>query len=177
MTNIEMDTAAAIDMAEVNMEEMALANGGTFTPNTYRKEAYHKVGISTSYHLFDKDEFTFMGRSITYDQANDHILPAIERLENMMLSINELPEVEFDYDAYPINGFVADQKITKVLNGEYVNRTWMFYKESVPMVGLSITEALTHNLYPAYGDLFWDFVKHYSRDLETGDVIYTEYVK
>ena len=113
----------------------------------------------------------------TYDQANDHILPAIERLENMMLSINELPEVAFDYDAYPINGFPADQKLTRVLNGEYTNRTWMFYKDSVPMVGLSITEALTHNLYPAYGDLFWDFVKHYSRDLETGEVIYTEYVK
>ena len=71
MTNIEMDTAAAVDMTEVNMEEMALANGGTFTPNTYRKSAYHRVGISTSYHVFDKDEFIFMGRSITYDQANE----------------------------------------------------------------------------------------------------------
>ncbi len=51
-------------------EEMVQASGGTFTRNTYRPEMYHAIGISTSYHFFDKDEFRFMGRSISYDQAN-----------------------------------------------------------------------------------------------------------
>ena len=113
----------------------------------------------------------------TYDQAEDHIKVPLQGLVNQMFMINELPEVEFDFDAYPISGFTADQKVTKVLNGEYTNRTWYMYKDGIPMVALSITEALTHNLYPAYGDLFWDFVKHYSRDLEAGAVIYTEFVK
>ncbi len=52
-------------------EEMATISGGTFTRNTYTKDAYHQVGISTCYNFFSKDEFRFMGRSISYDQAND----------------------------------------------------------------------------------------------------------
>ena len=192
-----LETYPALDATRVYVMGYSMGGGSTMRVMMAHPEIFAAAAPMSAVTLFgdiiepsEEDLAQFSGIDLpvllttsgadlmnTYDQANDHILPAIERLENMMLSINELPEVEFDYDAYPINGFVADQKITKVLNGEYVNRTWMFYKESVPMVGLSITEALTHNLYPAYGDLFWDFVKHYSRDLETGDVIYTEYVK
>ncbi|MBQ8137499.1 MAG: hypothetical protein IJ174_08715 [Clostridia bacterium] len=59
------------ELRELSLNELAEANGGTFTPNTYSKDAYHEVGISTSYHFFDKDEFSFMGKSISYDEAND----------------------------------------------------------------------------------------------------------
>ena len=113
----------------------------------------------------------------TYDQANNHILTHLQGLVNQMLMINELPEVEFDFDQYPIAGFKADRLITKTLNGEYVNRTWLMNKDGIPMVGLSVTEALTHNLYPAYGDLFWNFVKHFSRNAAAAAEIYTEFVK
>jgi ABC-type nitrate/sulfonate/bicarbonate transport system substrate-binding protein len=44
----------------------------------------------------------------TYDQANNHILTHLQGLVNQMLMINELPEVEFDFDQYPIAGFKAD---------------------------------------------------------------------
>ena len=59
------------DLREMEDQELEQTAGGTFTPNTYIKKAYHKIGISTNYHFFDKDEFRFMGKSITYDEAND----------------------------------------------------------------------------------------------------------
>ena len=59
---------------ELDQEEMAAAAGGTFTPNTYSKGTYHSFGISTRYNFFASDEFSFMGRSISYDQANDIVV-------------------------------------------------------------------------------------------------------
>ncbi len=59
-----------IAMAEIAPEELAAAAGGTFTPNTYSKDMYHAIGISTSYHFFDRDEFRFGGESISYEEAN-----------------------------------------------------------------------------------------------------------
>ena len=62
---------AAPQIRILTSEEMTGIVGGTFTPNTHSKGTYHAVGISTSYNFFSKDEFRFMGSSISYDQAND----------------------------------------------------------------------------------------------------------
>ena len=67
-----MNTAFELtEIKELNNEELSIVSGGTFTPNTYGKETYHLVGISTRYNFFDKDEFKIMGKSITVDEAND----------------------------------------------------------------------------------------------------------
>ena len=71
MTTMTTDAARLL-----SIDEMARVNAGTFTRNTYSKEMYHAIGISTSYHFFDKDEFRFMGRSISYDQANAMVVLA-----------------------------------------------------------------------------------------------------
>ena len=55
---------------ELSQEELEQAAGATFTPNTHSASTYHSVGISTCYHFFKKDHFEFMGRNITYEQAN-----------------------------------------------------------------------------------------------------------
>jgi hypothetical protein len=31
-------------------------------------------------------------------------------------------------------------------------------------------------LYPEYGKLAWNFLKHYTRDLATGSIVYNPYV-
>ena len=69
----------AMNIHELTMEEMGSVYAGTFTPNTYSKDAYHAVGIWTSYHFFDSDEFRIMGRSISEDEAN-----AIVRLARLV---------------------------------------------------------------------------------------------
>ena len=42
------------------------------------------------------------------------------------------------------------------------------------MIGLNVTEYLQHSLWPGYGDIMYNFVKHYRRDQETGEIEYTE---
>ena len=64
-------TETVVTTRELGPDELNMAAGGTFTPNTYRKSEYHSFGISTSYNFFAKDEFRFMGQSISIDMAND----------------------------------------------------------------------------------------------------------
>jgi len=56
---------------ELTLDELDQVTGGTFTRNKYSKSTYHALGISTSYNFFAKDEFMFMGRKISYDEANE----------------------------------------------------------------------------------------------------------
>ncbi len=68
---------------ELSQEELEQAAGATFTPNTHSASAYHSVGISTCYHFFKKDHFEFMGRNITYEQAN-RIVEIAEKVDAVL---------------------------------------------------------------------------------------------
>ena len=69
--------------AELTLDELNLVTGGTLTSNKYSKSTYHSFGISTSYNFFDKDEFMFMGRTISYQQANE-IVALGDRVYNVL---------------------------------------------------------------------------------------------
>ena len=43
------------------------------------------------------------------------------------------------------------------------------------MVGLSVTEFLPHGLYEGYAELAWNFMKHYTRNPQSGAVQYNAY--
>lgn len=62
-------------------EELCEVVGGTFTPNSFSSYGYHQFGISTSYNIFSKDEFMFMGHPISYERANE-----IMRIGNSVMS-------------------------------------------------------------------------------------------
>ena len=68
---------------ELTLDELKQAAGGTFTRNTYSKSTYHSVGISTRYNFFCEDEFMFMGRGISYEQANE-IVALAQRVYNVL---------------------------------------------------------------------------------------------
>jgi hypothetical protein len=95
---------------------------------------------------------------------------------NLYLGFNEMPALSLDCAKYPLSGFKADEFEEITLNDEYVNRTWLLLKNGIPMVGLNVTDFLPHGLYQEYAKVVWDFVKHYSRDLKTGAVVYRPYV-
>ena len=114
MTMLNTETAYN-EIRELDGNEMSRITGGTFTPNTYRKAGYHMVGISTSYHFFDKDEFTFMGRSISYDQANDIVKLANRVMDVMNTGVRGANKVNafiraFNSQLYLEYGFVWDGK-------------------------------------------------------------------
>ena len=43
------------------------------------------------------------------------------------------------------------------------------------MVGLSIIEFIPHGLYQEYAKIAWDYMKDFSRDPETLEIIYNPY--
>ena len=96
---------------------------------------------------------------------------------NDYLKLNGMETIEYDFEKYPISGFRGDYYVETLLNNEYMNRSWaMRNDDGVPMVVLNVTDYLPHGLYQEFGYMAWDYAKHFSRDLETGAVIYNPYV-
>ena len=81
---------------------------------------------------------------------------------------------EYDYEASPYFGLPYDDFSVSTLMGEFRTFKWTVKNAAgIPVMGMSCTENTTHSLYPMYAELAWDFFKDFSRDLETGAVIYT----
>ena len=81
--------------------------------------------------------------------------------------------IVFDFETYPIAGFKADLYTRTVLNNEYTTNNWVLLGDSgIPMISLYVTEGLPHGLYQEYGKLGWNFMKHYARNPETGELYY-----
>ena len=45
--------------------------------------------------------------------------------------------------------------------------------KGIPILSMSCTENLTHALYPNYGEIAWNFMKHFARESKTGNLLYT----
>lgn len=92
---------------------------------------------------------------------------------NMFLTINGMKNIVYDFDTYRYFGAKADIYLETKLNNEYTNRMWYLKNSAgVPMLGYSVTDFLPHGLYPEYGKLAWNFLKHYTRNLTTGQIEY-----
>ena len=83
MTALAAANTITFGAAELTLEEMSRVAGGTFDSNKYSKSTYHSVGICTRYNFFCGDEFMFMGRGISYQQAND-IVALAQRVYNVL---------------------------------------------------------------------------------------------
>ena len=45
--------------------------------------------------------------------------------------------------------------------------------KGIPILSMSCTENLTHALYPNYGEIAWNFMRHFARESTTGKLLYT----
>ncbi len=135
---------------------------------------------------FDKYDIPVLLTTSTYDSfvVNDksinntsqNVLFDYQGMINQYLAFNGMKTLAFDFNTYRYFGAKADIYIQNTLNNEYTNRMWLMLNDKgVPMVGLSVTDFLPHGLYQEYGEIAWDFMKHYSRDQKTGAVIYDAY--
>ena len=83
MTTYVTANKVPFSATELTLDELNRVAGGTFTSNTYSKSTYHSVGICTRYNFFCGDEFMFMGRGISYQQANE-IVALANRVYNVL---------------------------------------------------------------------------------------------
>ena len=94
------------------------------------------------------------------------------KLVNHWAYVNQL-DIEIDFDANPIVGFSHDKYVRETVNDEFTKGTWYVNNaEGQPRFAFCYVHGMIHALYPQYGVIVWNFVKHYSRDLETGEIIY-----
>lgn len=113
-----------------------------------------------------------------FDAAAGHIAEDFQNNINYYLSYNEMPAVTFDFGKYPLNGFKGDTYWADKINDEYPSYNWAFLNDKgAPMVALSITEFLPHGLYEAFGRKVWNYVKHFSRNPETLEIVYNPYAQ
>ncbi len=111
-----------------------------------------------------------------YDAANGYIAEDFQQNINSYLGYNEMEQVEFDFEKYPMSGFKGDIYRETMINDEYPNYSWfMLNEENVPMVGLSIVEFIPHGLYQEYANLAWGWMKNFSRNQETKEIEYNPY--
>ena len=113
-----------------------------------------------------------------FDTPNRTIASGFQKQIKLFTKYNNLDLIDsFDFETYPIIGYQADAFDRFIINGEYWTNRWdLTNEEDTPMISVSYTEGLVHALYPGYGQIMWDFSKHYSRDAETGEIIYNPYV-
>jgi len=111
-----------------------------------------------------------------YSLADNGVARPLIQLMDKFAAYNKTKAFgEPDYVKYPVSGIPSDVEIHRLLNDEYMTHAYfMNDADGVPMVGISFTEGLQHALYPSYAFLAWDYMEHFSRDLETWEITYTE---
>lgn len=112
-------------------------------------------------------------KNISWSTGN--LQPRPQKMINNFMKYNELGYNEYDFETYPVVGFETDGYLVETLNNEYESVMWYKNNEQgFPMVEIRITKDLVHALYPEYAKIGWDYLKHFSRDPETGEVMYTK---
>ncbi len=188
-----LDTYPALDASRVYTTGYSMGGGATFNAvdgnarlfaAAVAQAAVTYVATEEEAAQFKDVDIPIMLTTSTYDYFYDTAtliyrtssMCDYPTMLNLYLRFNEMEPIAFDCIKYPLSGFQADTYQQITLNDEYVNHTWMLHKDGIPMLGYNVTEFLPHGLYQEYAQVVWDFVKHYSRNLETGDVIYNAYV-
>ena len=131
---------------------------------------------------FEKLDMPMMLTTCTYDtpthfdSANGYIAQDFQDNISNYLRYNEMDGVTFDFGKYPLSGFAGDTYRETMVNDEYPLHQWFLNNDDgVPMVGLSIIEFIPHGLYQEYAELAWDWMKCFSRDSETKEIVYNQY--
>ena len=188
-----LDTYPALDPSRVYVTGYSMGGGATCR-SIYGNPSLFAAAIPMSAALYtgdDEQKAGFEGVQLplllttsTFDlggafsAATMQISAGYQNYLNDFLAYNGISANEYDFEKYPLVGFEGDLYNEKTLNGEYTNMTWFRVREDgAPMVGVSFTVNLKHALYPEFARLAWDWAKHFSRDQETGEIIYDPYVK
>jgi hypothetical protein len=163
-TNRAVYGDASVFAAAVNM------SGTPYTHLDGQELQFADVDIPMMLTTCTYDTFTH------FDSANGYIAPDFQMNINDYLGYNEMPTVEFDFETYPLSGFKGDVYRETMINDEYPLYTWFFLNdEGAPMVGLNVIEFIPHGLYQEYAKLAWDYFRQFSRDQDTGEIVYHSY--
>lgn len=173
-TGYSMGGAATVEAVECAPELFAaavpMAAGtpwGIYVPTEEEAAAFEKYDVAM---MFTTSEFDLPG---AINQQEMTLGEGYQECIKRFADFNEIESFDFDFASYPLVGFDADKIVNILLNDEYENTTWYLNdKNKIPTIAVNYTELLPHGLHPEYGTLAWNFMKHYSRDLVSGELKY-----
>lgn len=192
LVNYMVEKYPAIDTSRIYMTGYSMGGRTTVAVGTAAPSLFAAVACMSGPTEFAEEnraqfasiDLPFMYTTSGYDSpsravdAEGNLMPPAQAVINEFLGFNEIGAVVYDFGEYPLSGFAGDKYVRKTLNNEHVNHTWYFNNaEGVPMVALNYTEDLIHGLYPPYAQIGWDFMKCYSRNQETLEIVYNPYAK
>lgn len=182
----------ALDASRVYMTGYSMGGGATYLA------AYHEPTLFAAIAPFagsatpmpEENAANFDGVELPTILSISAFDPAGRRLAALEGNLNEAEQgmvstwagingkklPAFDFEKYPLFGQKADRTVTDTINDEFARTTWYFNNEKgEPRFAFIYVEDMVHALYPEYADMLWDFVKNYSRDPETKEIIYNAY--
>ncbi|NLC29302.1 MAG: prolyl oligopeptidase family serine peptidase [Chloroflexi bacterium] len=173
-TGYSMGGAATVEAVECAPELFAaavpMAAGtpwGIYAPTAEEAAAFEKYDVAM---MFTTSEFDLPG---AINQQEMTLGEGYQECIKRFADFNEIESFDFNFASYPFVGFDADRIVSFLLNDEYENTTWYLDDENgIPMIAVNYTELLPHGLHPEYGTLAWNFMKHFSRDLVSGELRY-----
>jgi len=191
-----LDTYPALDASRVYVTGYSMGGGATLF-SVYGEPGLFAAGVPgspLSYAPTEEQEaalracnvpLLMLSSSLNGDIKNDREMSSYENhhaslqyIFTKMRDIYGMDPVVFDFETYRYFGAKADSYVKTTLNNEYAHQLWLLNnKDDIPMLGLSMVDFMPHGLYQEQANISWDFMKHYSRDLETKALIYNPYVK
>ena len=182
----------ALDPTRVYATGYSMGGGATYIVGYYAPEKFAAVaplaGSPTAISDEEMAKFADIDLPVLQVLSSFDSLRRLDAMEGNMneaqqgmvktwTAINEIETADFDFETYPHWGQKPDYTIIDTINDEFEVETWYKTKDGVPIYAYSLVKGMIHCLYGEYADLLWNYVKHFSRDLETGAVIYTPYAK
>ena len=145
---------------------MLFGPGAILEPDEAQVLALQLVGMPTMVMTSTND----LGFNKTEGRLTEDTLFSVDQFA----AVNGLSVNPYDFEAYPIIGMATDEFDLFLLNGEWRDFRWLRYNEAgVPVLGVNCIETLSHTLYPGHAQVAYEFMRHFSRDLDTGLSVYT----
>jgi predicted peptidase len=182
-----LETYPSIDKSRIYVTGFSLGGIATFNAFMYHPERYAAAAPMAGF--LQISELTPELRSINavYDIpifyytstldtlvafVDGHINEGQQRALNLLMPINELAPLKYDFNAYPVFGFQGEVNETYTLNNEYGAGSFTFYKAEIPLFVYSYVEDIIHALWFNEAELAWNYISRFSRDPQTYEVRY-----
>ena len=186
-----LETYPALDASRVYATGYSMGGGASYTVGYYEPSLFAAIapmaGSPTTIPEdqvanFDDCELPILFTISAFDGTRRLTGPegelneASQEMVTFWAGINGIEQTEYDFEAYPLVGFEGDAFVQDTVNDEYEKLTWYLNNDDgEPRVAFTYMQGMIHALYPEYARIMWDFVSNFSRDLETGEVVYNPY--
>jgi len=185
-------TYPALDPSRVYAIGYSMGGGATYTVGYYQPSLFAAIAPIAGTNIeptaaetarFANTQLPIYLSTSSYDvrrlqaaegRINDNLANQVKRWSGW----NGVQPVNLDFENYKLSGFKGDSWTVETLNGEHASYTWFLNNnKGTPMVALNYVKDLIHALYPEYARVAWEYMKHFSRDQQTGAIKYSPNVR